>query len=197
MAARVTPGELVELRALVYDIRLWEEREVMGWIPGSLHRPPPASLDDLLDEERPVVLACATGRRSLELADRLAGSNVQVLDLAGGLLSWQADFPVCRVPEGPTHADDALSMEAFVKQIRSCFVVESVESGAIEAPAVDPVAAVSEILDGIETDRKVTQLWARIDALASQAWVHGHRLDFIAEHVMQFYALALKVKLAP
>ncbi len=195
MPDRVTPAELVAQRQLpIYDIRPEEERfGELGWIPGSLHVPSELvrSFKARNHASTPVVLACVSGRRSRELAIDLAAQGVEVVDLAGGLLAWAVEHPICTVPVvAPTV--DALPLDAFVRQVRSCFVVEAVESGALEAEAVDPLAALQAVFDDIEPVT-LRALWSRLDKLAFVAWQAGHRVDFIAEHVMHFYGLATRV----
>jgi rhodanese-related sulfurtransferase len=187
LADRLSPAAVSERRELtIVDIRSFEEREVMGWIPGSLH----VNGDELLrvaDEDAPVVLACASGRRSAALAERIGSGGLRVYDLEGGLLAWQKTLPVCQFPDEPC---DPVSRRDFLRQLRSCFVVESVESGAIERDGVDPVSTVEAIIGDLPDDADLPTLFASIDRLALEAWRHGHRLDFIAANVSRFYGLA-------
>lgn len=187
MPRRLHPSDLLRDRPTVIDIREPEERELMGWIPGSLHRPgaPP----EVLSEAGGVVLACATGRRTQEVLAVLEQQGIDGSDLEGGLLAWSAVFPVSTVPE--VGDGEPVPLADFVRQLRSCFVVESVESGAIEA--TDPMDVISQVLEGIEEDRSVAALRDRVDELAHRAWCSGHRLDFIEEHVRDFYGLSQRV----
>jgi molybdopterin/thiamine biosynthesis adenylyltransferase/rhodanese-related sulfurtransferase len=73
-----------------------------GWISGSL-RIPMSELSDQLDEyrERPLVLYCAHGNRSLRVARALGEAGFeQVVSLAGGIAAWaEAGLPV-ELPAG-------------------------------------------------------------------------------------------------
>jgi len=81
---------------VLVDIRERHEWET-GWIGGAL-RIPMSELDDQLDpyRDRPVVLYCAHGNRSLRLAHAMSGLGYsRVTSLAGGIVAWdQAGLPV-------------------------------------------------------------------------------------------------------
>lgn len=187
MGQRLTPEQVVERRdTTLVDIRTAEEREVMGWIPGSIHAEGDSVVNVL--DDGPVVLTCATGRRSLELANRLEKGNFEVYDLEGGLLGWQARYPICTLPTGGP--PDPITVQQFIKRIRSCFVVEAVESGALEQSTTDPLSEVEQLFGDLHPTEPITDVWARIDRLAVRGWRQGHRLDFIVEHVGQFYGMA-------
>lgn len=108
-APTVTPRNLWdELRGehppLVVDVR--EPREFReGHIPGAQLVPLPQLLDApaALPHDRPIVLACRSGRRSARAAAALHSqgySNLRVL--AGGLLSWEGANLLTAVGEDPT-----------------------------------------------------------------------------------------------
>lgn len=191
MTKRMTPEQLNEERDVtLLDIRRTEERHEMGWIPGSLHWPEP-TVDRIAHIDGPVVLACATGRRSLELAERCADPRVS--DLAGGLLGWSVAFPLNRVP-GRVLDAESIDPTQFRRKIRSCFVVESVESGSTEEPTdTSALDAVESLFQDVE-HLTLHQVWSRIDQLAHLARRGGHRVDYITKHVEEFYGLSLLLR---
>ena len=91
--------------AVLVDIREPSEWET-GWIEGAL-KVPMSGLSDQLEEhrERPLVIYCAHGNRSLRVADALAEAGyADPVSLAGGIVAWErAGLPV----ETPAGLDDA------------------------------------------------------------------------------------------
>ena len=175
----------------MFDIRTHEERASdLGWIPGSLHCP--AGLPDLTEIEVPVI-ACATGRRSAALTATVRERGIEALNLEGGLLAWSMEHPICRAPD-PSSVGEPVDPETFRRRIRSCFVVEAVESGALEesAGSFDPVAWVEALFIDLER-MPAREVRSRIDQLAAMAWRFGHRLEFIRDHVDEFYRLASRL----
>ena len=89
---------------LLVDIREPNEWET-GWIPDSL-RVPMSGLGEQLEpyRERPIVLYCAHGNRSLRVANALNDRGyADVVSLAGGIVAWaRAGLPV----ESPAGLDD-------------------------------------------------------------------------------------------
>jgi rhodanese-related sulfurtransferase len=93
-------------RATAVDIRgddAWRDKRV----PGARH----ASEEDLetaleqVDEEQIVLVVCADGRRSAELAEKLRESGRQATCIDGGMDAWEsAKFPL-QPSDDP--ADDA------------------------------------------------------------------------------------------
>lgn len=190
---RLRPEEVVARRdLLVIDVRRAEERySDIGWIPGSRWVPEPEGPDALQTTDgRQVVLACMSGRRSLEIAEHLveAGLEGPIADLRGGILHWgAAGLPVCR----PQAAQgERPSPQRLRKMIRSCFLVESMESGGLDESiaqrALDTFSAAFP--DHVELERGEVE--RRIDQLAEMAWVYGHRVEAIARNVESFYAAA-------
>jgi molybdopterin/thiamine biosynthesis adenylyltransferase/rhodanese-related sulfurtransferase len=87
--------------AILVDIRERSEWET-GWIADSL-RIPMSELGDQLEEhrERPLVIYCAHGNRSLRVADALSDAGYRdAVSLAGGIVAWErAGLPV-EMPSG-------------------------------------------------------------------------------------------------
>lgn len=101
LAARLEAGEDVQL----LDVRETYEREA-GRIEPSLH----AELSKLadaapeLDRDRPVIVYCRAGVRSLMATQALRGAGFDAWSMRGGLLRWAAEGrPLA--PEGGTVAD--------------------------------------------------------------------------------------------
>lgn len=189
----IHPSELADRReALVIDIRQTEERfSDIGWIPGSRWLPEPIRAEDLKEQDqRTIVLACMSGRRSTELAERFMEEGFSaVVDLQGGILEWGASgLPICR-PQ-PPRGQPAASPEELRRLVKSCFLVESVEAvgldEAVAQRALETVAAAFP--DDVPLQRREVE--RRIDQLAEMAWTYGHRLDSIVHNVESFYALA-------
>ncbi|HEU5066119.1 MAG TPA: molybdopterin-synthase adenylyltransferase MoeB [Gaiellaceae bacterium] len=90
--------------AVLVDIREPSEWET-GWIEGAL-KVPMSRLSDQLEEhrDRPLVIYCAHGNRSLRVADALAEAGYDgPVSLAGGIVAWErAGLPV----ETPSGLDD-------------------------------------------------------------------------------------------
>ena len=162
-------------------------------IPGSLHRPDP-SPRMLAHMDGTVVLSCATGRRSLELIDQMIMPNLT--DLEGGLLAWSMEHPVC-MPSRTPPQEAKISADTFRKRIRSSFIVESVESGStLDYTDTAALEAVDALFADIE-QLTIRAVQRRIDELAHRARRGGHRLDFIARHVEDFYALSMLLDASP
>jgi len=87
--------------AVLVDIREPSEWET-GWIEGAL-KVPMSELSDQLEEhrDRPLVIYCAHGNRSLRVAEALTEAGyADAVSLAGGIVAWErAGFPV-EVPGG-------------------------------------------------------------------------------------------------
>ncbi|MCB9682605.1 MAG: rhodanese-like domain-containing protein, partial [Alphaproteobacteria bacterium] len=101
--ARVGPDELSGLRsAVIVDLREADERDTIGWVPGSVWRPvgaDPETWARALPAGRPLVLVCMTGRRSLALIDTVARvTGGPVVDLEGGTIGWaETGLPLVRM----------------------------------------------------------------------------------------------------
>jgi molybdopterin/thiamine biosynthesis adenylyltransferase/rhodanese-related sulfurtransferase len=82
--------------AVLVDIREPSEWET-GWIEGAL-KVPMSELSDQLEEyrDRPLVIYCAHGTRSLRVAEALNQAGyADAVSLAGGIVAWErAGFPV-------------------------------------------------------------------------------------------------------
>ena len=189
----LSPASLVTRRdTVVFDIRAAYERDGdLGFIPGSRWVPEPVAVEAFarLDGRTPV-LACLSGRRSAELAKQLAPVLGNVGNLVGGLLGWgAAGLPVCHRPTAPSGAPPR-DMDELRKRLRSCFVVEAVESSAGDDAARAQRAM--EVVHQAFPDARLLsrgELERRIDRLAEVAWAHGHRLESIAKNTEHFYAV--------
>ncbi len=86
------PGEALQL----VDVRTDEEVR-QGVIEGMIHIPMhqiPKQMDTL-QKERPVVLYCAMGSRSAQVAEYLADNGFEeVYNLVGGIEAWVQQYPV-------------------------------------------------------------------------------------------------------
>jgi rhodanese-related sulfurtransferase len=92
--------ELIEDGAQLIDVRAGHEWDA-GHIAGATHLP----LDELagrtaeIDPERPVVLYCRGGTRSMMAADALAEAGFDAAKLSEGIVGWAgAELPL--EPEG-------------------------------------------------------------------------------------------------
>ncbi|MDP2307967.1 MAG: rhodanese-like domain-containing protein [Pseudomonadota bacterium] len=186
---------------LVLDVRERAERASgMGWIPGSVCRPPEAPGLAPAWTGGPVAVACLSGRRSTIAAQGLAERGCgEVYDLSGGLLAWlEAGLPVAGadVPT-PAEAGQTLSRARVERELCSCFVAEAVlvavdrdEDGAM---ALDPLAVVREALSAtVGPDPSLTpaQLGDVLERLAAAARAHGHAPATIAANVDRLLRLA-------
>lgn len=188
----IGPGELMELRAgtVVLDIRTRPERDGdLGWIPGSrwVGESRADAAASAPRDGRLLVLACMSGRRSLETATVLAESGIRVANLKGGLLAWGGEgFPICR---RPSPGDPPPSMVSLRKQLRSCFLVEAVRASDADDELADRALRVVEDLfpDDLAMERRLLE--ERVDQLAELAWRFGHPIEAIARNVERFYAM--------
>ncbi len=94
-SSRLTADQLVELLGMEPDLQLVDLRgpgeTVDATLPGARRIPLPALTDSLaeLDPQRPVVVYCASGYRSLVAASVLLDAGFGVVsDLVGGYASW-------------------------------------------------------------------------------------------------------------
>jgi rhodanese-related sulfurtransferase len=186
------PHELLERRStLIVDIRAEHERDSeLGWIPGARWMPEPIDPAGLVNlDGRLPVFACLSGRRSAELAAKMVGQLPQVGNLLGGLLGWgAAGLAVCHRP-APSGAPPR-DMDDLRRQLRSCFMVEAVESGPLDDEQ-RAQRALSVVRRAFPEDRLLPrrELERRIDQLAETAWSHGHRVESIQRNTEHFYAV--------
>jgi len=96
-SSRLSADELAQRRAEVADLQLLDVRNPAeletGVIPGALNVPLPRLLVrlDELDRNRPTVVHCASGVRSVIAASVLAAAGfADVSDLLGGYQAWRA-----------------------------------------------------------------------------------------------------------
>lgn len=74
------------------DVREDHERQADGYIPGSVHIPSGeiASRCDELSREKPIIIYCASGMRSMDAGAFLMEKGFQdVSNMAGGITVWQ------------------------------------------------------------------------------------------------------------
>ena len=96
-SSRLTASELAARRTAITDLVVLDVRNrgelERGAIPGSVHIPLPRLLDELdkFDRDRPTVVHCASGYRSVIAASLLTAAGLaDVSDLLGGYESWAA-----------------------------------------------------------------------------------------------------------
>lgn len=103
-SSRLAVGQLAELRVLEPELQLVDVRSAAetgnGTLPEAIELPLAVLADSLdgLDRDRPVVVYCASGYRSVVAASVLARAGfASVADLIGGFTAWQAaGLPVAR-----------------------------------------------------------------------------------------------------
>jgi DMSO/TMAO reductase YedYZ molybdopterin-dependent catalytic subunit/glyoxylase-like metal-dependent hydrolase (beta-lactamase superfamily II) len=103
-SSRLTCGQLAELRGLEPELQLVDIRAAAetatGTLPGAVEIPLAVLADslDALDRDRPVVVYCASGYRSVVASSVLAQAGfADVSDLVGGFAAWHgAGLPVAR-----------------------------------------------------------------------------------------------------
>jgi rhodanese-related sulfurtransferase len=91
----ITPAELhARMRAgfngTILDVREDHEIRETGVVPGAIHIPLgalPVRMGEL-PPNRPVVVVCRSGRRSLTAAGQLLSVGIPAENLAGGMLVW-------------------------------------------------------------------------------------------------------------
>lgn len=93
----ITPAEFISRRDQGAPLTLLDVREAwelaVANIPGALHIPMGEVGQRMseIDRQRPVVVLCRSGRRSLEVAKLLQQNGYEVSNLAGGTLAWSRD----------------------------------------------------------------------------------------------------------
>jgi DMSO/TMAO reductase YedYZ molybdopterin-dependent catalytic subunit/rhodanese-related sulfurtransferase/glyoxylase-like metal-dependent hydrolase (beta-lactamase superfamily II) len=103
-SSRLTIGQLAELRGLEPELQLVDVRgaaeTATGTLPGAIEIPLAVLADslDALDRDRPMVVYCASGYRSVVASSVLVQAGfADVCDLLGGFAAWQgAGLPVAR-----------------------------------------------------------------------------------------------------
>jgi rhodanese-related sulfurtransferase len=94
----ITPAEFVARRDRGEALTLLDVREdwelAVASVPGIVHIPMGQVAERLneLDRDRPVVVLCRSGRRSLEVAKLLQQNGFDAINLAGGILAWSRDL---------------------------------------------------------------------------------------------------------
>jgi rhodanese-related sulfurtransferase len=94
--------------ATVLDIRPDEEWQSVGNIPGARA----CSVDDAaeavkeIDEDRTVIVVCADGERSAEVAERLRDAGRDAVSLEGGMAAWADSSLPMQPTEDPALASD-------------------------------------------------------------------------------------------
>ena len=110
----VTPREASERLGegsgtpLIVDVRERDEFSVVR-IPGAVLLPLSTLQDDFerLPRDRPLILQCASGKRSMAAAGFLQGRGYSdVSNLEGGIIDWRAEgLPVSEGPVQPGEGD--------------------------------------------------------------------------------------------
>lgn len=178
------------------DIRPNEERELVGFIPGSFR----VDIDQFLVDRDwgtgSAVLVCTGGHRTQVIAENWPGSTHMTLGwLRGGVLRWrEAGLPVVTddVEPGVYTAGDATSPAAVVGVLRSCFVAEMVEGAMQIDDGIDPIEVFEEALQraGVTAEPQGADDIDRvIDHLAACHRRLGGSMARIAENVGAMRAL--------
>lgn len=94
----ITPSELKQLlpnKPVILDVREVDEYQA-GHIPSAQNVPLSGLPDNIsqVSAPQPLYLICRSGRRSLRAARILRKAGYQVINVSGGMLSWQG--PVTR-----------------------------------------------------------------------------------------------------
>ncbi|MBJ6364069.1 rhodanese-like domain-containing protein [Paenibacillus sp. GCM10012307] len=89
LAAKLADGEKVNL-VDVREVEEWEEGHIQEarLIPLSELT---ERLDELKQDEPPIVLICRSGNRSGKASAYLASQGYNVVNIAGGMLDWSGD----------------------------------------------------------------------------------------------------------
>ena len=93
--AKAFAEEIAKPQVQLVDVRTAEEYQ-QGHIPAAVNidvnSPDFDSRIAELGKERPVALYCRSGRRSKIAANRVAAQGFKVVELDGGVLSWQGEL---------------------------------------------------------------------------------------------------------
>lgn len=195
---RINAHELSESQNWnIVDLRSHEEREALGFIPGSLVLPTSNVdatvkwLEDLVDDH-PIVIYCTSGARSEVLVRELVGLTERaILDLEGGVLAWQQAGLPCSFGDPDDCHDLESSPQDFLLALRSCFVGQTVETILDHDIEVNPVElfeqcqARTQPLDYPDTP---SYLRAIVDHAAHISRLLGTSLDSIARNVDWAYS---------
>jgi rhodanese-related sulfurtransferase len=101
-------------RVAVLDIRSEDQWNAVGNIPGAVHVPDGDDLDSRLGDlpERDALLVvCADGERSAEVAERLAGDDRTAISIEGGIDAWRDENLPLQPSEDPTLPGEPGSIE--------------------------------------------------------------------------------------
>ena len=190
----ISVNDVSERRDLrVIDIRPRSERWAgVGVIPGSVS--PRLTLDEEilghLDIGVTVVLACMTGRRSLEEAARFPGGFV--LSMQGGLLGWQSAGLASLGTDGDlNHIANSKAAPPQLGELKralvSCFVAEVIETAVNDE--VDPICLLDECFSLLEVDAEqpsVGELLQVVEWAAARSRELGSTYERIAANVSMF-----------
>lgn len=200
---RMSADELARDRtAVIVDIRQAEERDAVGWVPGSLWRPhtePTAEWAKTLPEGEPLVLVCMTGRRTFELLGELKPIREgRVTDLEHGTMGWGGSGrPLVRtdphvLPEGLRTQIGPISLPAFKREVLSCFVATAIKvdsTDQLDENTPDDVYSVFP-----EGPTPVEAAREGIDRLAARAFHEGYPLDLIAQNCTYYHQQACRIE---
>ena len=93
----ITPAEFISRRDGGTPLTLLDVREpwelAVANVPGTQHIPMGEVGERLseIDRQKPVVVLCRSGRRSLDVARYLQQNGYDASNLTGGLLAWSRD----------------------------------------------------------------------------------------------------------
>ncbi|MCA9618254.1 MAG: hypothetical protein KC731_04515 [Myxococcales bacterium] len=200
----VSPEELAAARWMdVVDIRTDEERDLVGFIPGSVRVPPDRIDVEWLREwgSSCAVLVCTTGHRAERIVEDWPAGNHSTLGwLRGGVLRWQElGLPIVTdlVEVNGFEVADASTPDALVSLLRSCFVAEVIEGAMQHDDAIDPIEVFDAALDAagiVDRACEPDDLPALIDHLAAAHRRLGGPMGRIAQNVGAMRMLARRIR---
>ncbi len=214
-SSRLTIGQLAELRGLQPDLQLLDVRgpgeTADGTLPAATEIPLAVltASSDALDRDRPVVVYCASGYRSVIATSVLAGDGFgDVSDLLGGYAAWEgAGLPVAASRDGaPTERTPHVAVRAAASLVAAGALLLDVrepdEWAAGHAPAATliPMGEVRARRSELPRDRRIVAVCrsggrsaAITDAL--RAW--GYDAVNLAGGMCAWAAAGLPVEVAP
>jgi adenylyltransferase/sulfurtransferase len=93
----ITPAEFIAQRDGGAPLTLLDVREAwelgVASVPGVQHIPMGEVAQRIgeIDRDKPVVVLCRSGRRSMDVARFLQQNGMHAVNLAGGILAWSRD----------------------------------------------------------------------------------------------------------
>lgn len=172
-------------------MRSREERQVLGWIPGSvclaseLVGPATGVLDTAV-----VALVCNSGRRARIVAEEMVGkTEIEISWLEGGILAWaEAGLPLVSPDReaGGFEDMDASTPGAVLRTLRSCFVAELIEGPLRDDDECDPIALFDRAVERAgfaPEEARPDDLKRLVELLAAASRRLGGSHDRIADNV--------------